>query len=130
PFHPDFVWQWQDDDAAWHPYSAGVCVDLERARTKGEGTATLAIGRVRYTLDIGRMRQVNGKTKFERKMSRVQSDGAGAVVPNGGSQPAAVSAEASSSVSGSTTAKKPRKNSKKQLENEASSSQQAGGDSQ
>ncbi|XP_038631572.1 poly [ADP-ribose] polymerase 2 [Scyliorhinus canicula] len=125
-----FVWQWQDDDALWHPYSASVCVDLERARIKGEGTATLAIGRVRYTLDIGRMRQVNGKTKFERKMSRVQSDGAGAVVPKGGSQPAAVSAEASSSASGSTTAKKPRKNSKKQSENEASSSQQAGGDSQ
>uniref|UniRef100_UPI00398E3FA4 poly [ADP-ribose] polymerase 2 isoform X2 n=1 Tax=Pristiophorus japonicus TaxID=55135 RepID=UPI00398E3FA4 len=69
-----YMWQWQDDDALWHPYSAAVSADLERARRAGEGTVGMAVGRVRYVLDIGRMRQVNGKTKYERKMGRIQSE--------------------------------------------------------
>ncbi|XP_067870541.1 poly [ADP-ribose] polymerase 2 isoform X2 [Heterodontus francisci] len=125
-----YVWQWQDDDALWHPYSAAVCADLERARRKGEGTIVVAVGRVRYSLDIGRMRQVNSKTKYERKMGRVQSDAADAATPSGSSQPIGNSTGASSSTEGSTAAKKPRKNSREQPENKASGSHQGEGDSQ
>uniref|UniRef100_UPI00398F8A38 poly [ADP-ribose] polymerase 2 isoform X3 n=1 Tax=Pristiophorus japonicus TaxID=55135 RepID=UPI00398F8A38 len=127
----DYMWQWQDDDALWHPYSAAVSADLERARRAGEGTVGMAVGRVRYVLDIGRMRQVNGKTKYERKMGRIQSDAADPEeVPNGGPQPAGSSAGPSSRAEGAAPAKKPRNTSRGQPAGEAGSSHQGAGDSQ
>eukprot|EP00061_Rhincodon_typus_P011252 g36137.t1 len=119
-----FVWQWQGDDTAWHPYSAALCAELEQARRQGQRTVDQSVGRVRYQLDVGRMRQVNSKTKYERKMSRLQSDAADPAIPSGGPQP---SDGASCSAMGSVATKRARR---EHPEEEDGGVRQAGGDSQ
>ncbi|XP_059499871.1 poly [ADP-ribose] polymerase 2 [Stegostoma tigrinum] len=121
-----FVWQWQGDDAAWHPYSAAVCAELEQARRQGQTTVDQSVGRVRYRLDVGRMRQVNSKTKYERKMNRLQSDAADPAILSGGDSPQP-SDGASCSATGSVATKKARQ---EHPEKGDDGGRQAGGDSQ
>ncbi|XP_072423624.1 poly [ADP-ribose] polymerase 2 [Chiloscyllium punctatum] len=106
-----FVWQWQGDDAVWRPYGAAVCAELERARRRGAATVLHSIGRVRYLLEVGRMRQVNSKTKYERKMGRLRSDAA--VTPSDAdgsrSSDGASTSSSSPSPAGSVPAKRARR---------------------
>ncbi|XP_064416490.1 poly [ADP-ribose] polymerase 2 isoform X4 [Latimeria chalumnae] len=77
-----YVWQWDGDDSNWLPYSANTCVALEMAQRKDEKVVAASFGRTQYSLDLGKMVQINKKTKFQRKIERKESD---AVVANGSS---------------------------------------------
>ncbi|XP_069796902.1 poly [ADP-ribose] polymerase 2 isoform X2 [Narcine bancroftii] len=69
-----YVWQWENVDRMWQPYDTETCQELERTwRSKRSGTVTCSIGRTRYVLDPGRMRQFKSRSKEEHNMGRLIS---------------------------------------------------------
>ncbi|XP_051778258.1 poly [ADP-ribose] polymerase 2 [Erpetoichthys calabaricus] len=68
-----FSWQWEESDGEWIPYEARTSLQLEQALQKNEISLTLALKRNQYIMDLVKMVQVNKKTKFERRIQRVES---------------------------------------------------------
>ncbi|XP_043914187.1 poly [ADP-ribose] polymerase 2 isoform X2 [Protopterus annectens] len=68
-----YVWEWEGDDANWVAYSAEATVALETAQRNDEKTVSLTFGKTQYTLDLGKMVQINSKTKYRRKIRREES---------------------------------------------------------
>ncbi|PVD21135.1 hypothetical protein C0Q70_19301 [Pomacea canaliculata] len=69
-----YVWQWEDEKGQWNPYSAAVCLELEKAREdKQESIDFEACGRT-YRVDLLKLEQVNISTNVIRKVARTKSD--------------------------------------------------------
>ncbi|XP_069796903.1 poly [ADP-ribose] polymerase 2 isoform X3 [Narcine bancroftii] len=78
-----YVWQWENVDRMWQPYDTETCQELERTwRSKRSGTVTCSIGRTRYVLDPGRMRQFKSRSKEEHNMGRLISDAIELTLPS------------------------------------------------
>ncbi|XP_070582915.1 poly [ADP-ribose] polymerase 2 isoform X2 [Erythrolamprus reginae] len=71
-----FIWQWEgDQENNWSPYPAATCLDLQAAKNgQREPTVDLTFNRTPYKLDTARMRQINQRTKFERRIEYKLSD--------------------------------------------------------
>ncbi|XP_056311468.1 protein mono-ADP-ribosyltransferase PARP12 [Danio aesculapii] len=68
-------WQFHGRDH-WHTFkNTGGCsvssADIERCFKKNQTTMNFTVNEDNYTLDFGRMRQINQRTKAERKVRRV-----------------------------------------------------------
>uniref|UniRef100_A0A8C4RQW9 Poly [ADP-ribose] polymerase n=1 Tax=Erpetoichthys calabaricus TaxID=27687 RepID=A0A8C4RQW9_ERPCA len=63
----------KESDGEWIPYEARTSLQLEQALQKNEISLTLALKRNQYIMDLVKMVQVNKKTKFERRIQRVES---------------------------------------------------------
>ncbi|XP_069507826.1 poly [ADP-ribose] polymerase 2 [Ambystoma mexicanum] len=93
-----FIWQWEADDGSWTPYDPETIFELETAQQTNHKSVSVKFGKTSYTLELGKMAQINDGTKFERKMERKES----------GAVEFLASSQANSSASGdSSVAKKP-----------------------
>lgn len=68
-----FVWHWEGDDGSWIPYSATTCLALETAHCANEKSISSSFGKTTYTLDLGKMVQINMNSRYKRKMKRKES---------------------------------------------------------
>jgi len=74
--HTHTVWQWQDENSTWQDYDPVLCHKLEVAHTSssskagGEESVSFTIAGRSYTVDVGKMEQVNTETGVRRKVAR------------------------------------------------------------
>ncbi|KAL6489704.1 hypothetical protein MHYP_G00000490 [Metynnis hypsauchen] len=61
------VWQWEDDDGQWEPYSSTACAQLDAAVRAGKSSVTLQVS-PGYEVDLVKMTQTNSVTKYRRKI--------------------------------------------------------------
>ncbi|XP_069044736.1 poly [ADP-ribose] polymerase 2 isoform X2 [Lepisosteus oculatus] len=69
---PESLWQWQDDDGSWKPYSPAVCAKLGLAAQAGRASVSVPVGSGKYTVDLKKMTQINSTTKFQRAVRSEQ----------------------------------------------------------
>ena len=74
--HTHTVWQWQDENGTWQDYDPAICHQLEAAHTSsgsgtgGRGNVSFSVAGRSYTVDVGKMEQVNTATGVGRKVAR------------------------------------------------------------
>ncbi|XP_007241737.2 poly [ADP-ribose] polymerase 2 isoform X2 [Astyanax mexicanus] len=61
------VWQWENDDGQWEPYTSTVCAQLDAAFRARKSLVTLQFG-PGYKVDLVKMTQTNSATKYCRKI--------------------------------------------------------------
>ena len=68
------VFEWQENDSLWTPYSVAFSIQLEKAVQAGAKTETLSLKSpaLKYNIDLKKMTQTNAKTKFSRAIRRGQ----------------------------------------------------------
>ena len=53
------IWEWEEDDSSWHPYSPAECRKIETAFQQGQKEITLQIIGREYTMSFSEMIQLN-----------------------------------------------------------------------
>ena len=53
------IWEWEEDDSTWHPYSPAECRMIETAFQQGQKEVTLPIIGRQYSVNFTDMTQVN-----------------------------------------------------------------------
>ncbi|XP_021354296.1 poly [ADP-ribose] polymerase 2-like isoform X2 [Mizuhopecten yessoensis] len=69
-----YVWQWEDEQGKWNPYSYDIAVKLEKARQLKETEVDVSACARSYRVDLSKMHQTNLVTDVVRNVARIKSD--------------------------------------------------------
>ena len=69
------IWQWEDENSEWNPYSAHVAVKLQRGLMDKSPTVSFKVHDAEYTVSLGSKpwQQTNEETGYSRNVAQVKS---------------------------------------------------------
>ena len=66
-----YLWEWQDENGAWHSYHPETVRLLEACRICGVGSVEIDAGGRQYSVDTAKMTQTNAETSVCRNIRRI-----------------------------------------------------------